>query len=75
MIEKFLTEQSIIRIGYYDKGNDEVKDAIKKHKALQLQLAIESYNKKKDYYKRRGLVNYAKEGTKVKVTKKRKEEL
>ena len=24
MIEKFLTEQSIIRIGYYDKGNDEV---------------------------------------------------
>ena len=58
-----------------DYENDEVKAAIKKHKALQLQLAIESYNKKKDYYRRRGLISYGKEGTKIKVTRKRKEDL
>ena len=61
--------------GTYDYDNDEVGRASNRYKAIQLQLAIEQYNKKKEFLRNRNLTYYAKEGTKIKTTKKKKEDL
>ena len=51
--------------GSYNYENDEVKAAIRNYKNIQFQVTIDSYNKKKEYYKNRGSIFTAKSGTKI----------
>ena len=59
--------------GGYDMNNDEVIEAKRKYQNLQTQIAIEQYQKRKQYYQNRGNIFSAKSGTKI--THKKKDDL
>ena len=57
----------------WDLNNPEVIEAKKNWQRIQNKVAIELYQKKKEYYRNRNLIDFAKSGTKV--TKKKKDDL
>lgn len=55
--------------GRYDTDNEEVLAAKRKYQSLQNQIAIEQYQKRKEYYQNRGTL-FGKSGTKLTYKKK-----